>query len=166
MAFALLLHLHPIRLHLRASTQLFLERGCCKTSLANVFSSFVPNEDSKHNLLSTRINCDVKDTLRVSGEKLLRRCNSLENNFHRLSGSRDQKTYGISDFFPHETINPDEVRRALARISTSLWKVISKPVIFRSRVQKQIRAAARQNSKQASSPEKLGCSFSAKFLDF
>jgi energy-coupling factor transporter ATP-binding protein EcfA2 len=104
---------------------IFGERGVGKTSLANVFSSFIPAENSKHNLLSTRINCDLKDTFTSVWRKVVEEMQLTgETKSIGFKPNTEQKSFGVNDFFPNDTIRPDEVRRALTQLSNNFLPVI------------------------------------------
>jgi Cdc6-like AAA superfamily ATPase len=104
---------------------IFGERGVGKTSLANVFSSFLPDKSTPYSLLSVRINCDVKDSFSSVWKKVIEEMQLIgESKTIGFNPQSEQITYNVHDFFPNPSINPDEVRRALVRISGAFLPVI------------------------------------------
>lgn len=105
---------------------IFGERGVGKTSLANVFSYFMPSETTKLDLLSVRINCDATDTFTSVWKKVIDEMQMVKNvNTIGFKATSAQPTHFKShELFPNETINPDEVRRVLQQITGDFRPVI------------------------------------------
>jgi Cdc6-like AAA superfamily ATPase len=94
----------------------FGERGVGKTSLANVLSQFVPNEQS--NLLSIRINCDRNDDFQSTWRKMFDEIQLKKDTatigFNKIPTS---EIFSVNDLFQVDEITPDEVRKILYTLS-------------------------------------------------
>lgn len=100
------------------------ERGVGKTSLANVFSYFIPNQT--HNLLSARVNGDRSDTFNSIWRKVFDELSLVQSTSDvGFNGSKTSKIISSKDLFgTTELVTPDMVRRALIKISTNIVPVL------------------------------------------
>jgi len=109
---------------------IFGERGVGKTSLANVLSSFVSTSSSTQ-ILTVRVNCDSADDFTSVWRKLFDEVGALITKqapaFKQAMGFKAavlNEPCTADDFVPHQNIIPNDIRKALANITTVVLPVL------------------------------------------
>jgi len=101
---------------------IFGDRGVGKTSLANVLQDFLPTPQQ---VSATRINCDREDSFTTVWQKVFNGMNLISN--EKIVGffpNSTTKTFDADSFITSNENVPEQVRRALIRISVAFASTI------------------------------------------